>query len=63
MIHGVDLLKGNKMQTKQMKQKTVDALKAKREKLSAAQQIKELDARLGVGVGAKKERARLTTLK
>ncbi len=51
------------MQTKQMKQKTVDALKAKREKLSAAQQIKELDARLGVGVGAKKERARLTTLK
>jgi hypothetical protein len=59
----VNLLIGIKMQTKQMKQKVVEALKAKREKLSPDQQIKVLDDRLGKGIGAKKERTRLTSSK
>lgn len=50
------------MQTKQMKRETVSKLAAQRANRSPSQQVKELDARLGVGVGAKKERARLNKL-
>jgi hypothetical protein len=50
------------MQTKQMKRETVSKLAAVRNSRTPAQQIKELDTRLGDGVGAKKERARLAKL-
>lgn len=50
------------MQTKQMKREKVAALAASRNSRSHAAQIKELDARLGDGVGAVKERTRLAKL-
>jgi hypothetical protein len=51
--------KETQMQTKQMKRETVSKLAAVRNSRTPAQQIQELDTRLGDGVGAKKERARL----
>ncbi len=47
------------MQNKQVKQATVVRNIEERSKRSNAQQIAELDKRLGVGVGAKKEREKL----
>jgi hypothetical protein len=46
-------------QTKEQKQKTAKNLKEQRAQLTAQQQITKLDNKFGVGVGAKKERARL----
>jgi S-adenosylmethionine:diacylglycerol 3-amino-3-carboxypropyl transferase len=54
--------KETQMQTKQMKRETVSKLAAVRNSRTPAQQIQELDTRLGDGVGAKKERARLAKL-
>ena len=50
------------MQTKQVKREQATKLAAQRNSRTPAQQVKELDARLGVGIGAKKERARLDKL-
>lgn len=47
------------MQNRQVKRETIQNNILTRQALSPAQQIKELDKRLGVGMGAKKERARL----
>ncbi len=47
-------------QTKHMKRDNVNKLAAERKARTTKQQIDELDKRLGVGVGAKKERARLS---
>jgi hypothetical protein len=47
------------MQTKQMKRDKIAELTAARAKLTPTKQLKELDTRLGKGVGAVKERARL----
>ena len=46
-------------QTKEQKQKTAKNLIEQRAQLTAQQQITKLDNKFGVGVGAKKERARL----
>lgn len=46
-------------QKKNQKRKESDARLAERAKLSNAQQLEKLDAMLGKGKGAKKERARL----
>ena len=46
-------------QTKEQKQKTAKNLIEQRAQLTAQQQIAKLDNKFGVGVGAKKERARL----
>jgi hypothetical protein len=47
------------MQTKQQKRAMVERLAAERAKRSNKEQLAVLDARLGKGQGAKKERARL----
>jgi hypothetical protein len=47
------------MQNPQVKRGTIQTNIERRASLSPTQQLKELDKRLGVGVGAKKERARL----
>lgn len=48
------------MQDKQLKRATIQKNIAERAKRTSAQQIAELDKRLGVGIGAKKERTKLT---
>jgi hypothetical protein len=47
------------MSTKKQRKEIADANKAVRDSLSPEQQIARLDAKLGKGLGAKKERARL----
>jgi hypothetical protein len=47
------------MQTKEQKAATVAELAKARATRSPQQQLAVLDAKLGVGIGAKKERARL----
>ena len=47
------------MQTMQEKHKNAEILASRRAKRNAAQQLLMLDERLGFGVGARKERARL----
>ena len=41
------------------RQERAEEMKAHRATLTVAQQLARLDARLGVGIGAKRERARL----
>lgn len=47
------------MKRNEERQKQAAALAEARGKRSPAQQLAELDKRLGIGVGAKRERARL----
>jgi hypothetical protein len=49
------------LQTKSEKAENVKLLAEKRAKRSAREQLAELDRRLGIGKGAKKERKRLLT--
>lgn len=46
-------------QTKESKQKQAKILLEQRAQLTPAQQIAKLDNKFGIGIGAKKERARL----
>lgn len=50
------------MQSKQVKRETIQNNIAKRAGMTPAQQLKELDTRLGKGIGAAKERARLNKI-
>jgi hypothetical protein len=52
-------MKTKKMKTKKMKKEEVENRTEKRNNILAVQQIEALDCRLGVGVGAVKERTRL----
>jgi len=50
------------MQLKEIKRKEAMERKATTDKLSAKEKLTRLDKRLGVGIGAKKERTRLLAL-
>jgi hypothetical protein len=50
------------MKLKEIKREEAVARKQVTDKLSAKEKIKKLDQRLGVGIGAKKERDRLMKL-
>jgi len=50
------------MKTKEIRQEEAEARQRARDGRSPATQLAHLDAKLGVGVGAKKERARLNAL-
>ena len=47
---------------KEQRRKNAEELKAKSDVLTPLQKLQKLDAKLGVGVGAKRERKRLQTL-